>query len=64
MPQIDVEAAKLFERSISKNDDHPWIDIVNPAPESAARFAEISGKKSLRWHSGLDRFQDSDAAFE
>jgi hypothetical protein len=50
LPAIDVEAEKLFERAIAKNSSLPQIDVINPAHESAARFAEVGRSRPLRWY--------------
>jgi hypothetical protein len=55
LPSIDIEAEKLFERSLGKS-PASWVDIVNPAPAAAARFAEVSKTKPIRWYPKLDDF--------
>jgi hypothetical protein len=60
LPAIDIEAEKLFERALTKNASMSWIDVINPAPDSAARFASVAGAKSLRWYPGLDALLDVD----
>jgi hypothetical protein len=57
----DIEAEKLFERALTKNAGMRWIDVINPAPESAARFAGVAGPKSLRWYPSLDALLDVDS---
>ena len=55
LPAIDVEAEKLFERGLARNRSIEWIDVVNPAPEAAARFAGIGAKTPLRWYPSVDQ---------
>ena len=55
LPGIDIEAEKLVERALHKSPT-PWIDVVNPAPESAARFADVSKTVPVRWYPTLDDF--------
>jgi hypothetical protein len=56
LPTLDVEAEKVFERSLSANSDAPWVDVINPAASSAARFAGVSAGRPVRWYPSLDLF--------
>jgi len=60
LPAIDIEAEKLFERALARNRGIAWIDVVNPAHESAARFAGTAGRKALRWYPNLDALLELD----
>jgi hypothetical protein len=60
LPAIDVEAEKLFERGIAQNETLPQIDVINPAHDSAARFAEIGKKKPLRWYPSVNAMLEAD----
>jgi hypothetical protein len=55
LPGVDIEAEKLVERALAKSPIE-WVDVVNPAPATAARFAEISKTVPVRWYPGLDEF--------
>lgn len=55
LPGVDIEAEKLVERALAKN-AAPWMDVINPAPASAARFAEIGKTLPVRWYPSLDDF--------
>jgi hypothetical protein len=59
LPEIDVEAEKLFERSLFHNEKLPWVDIVNPAPASAGRFAGVAGSVPIRWYPTLESFLEA-----
>jgi hypothetical protein len=61
LPMLDVEAEKLFERALTKNNKIEWIDVVNPAPDAAARFAGIAPAVPLHWYPGVDEFFDAGA---
>jgi hypothetical protein len=61
LPDIDVEAEKLFERALFRNSRLGWIDVINPAAASAARFAGVSGSTPVRWYPSLARFQEAGA---
>jgi DNA-directed RNA polymerase specialized sigma24 family protein len=61
LPGIDIEAEKLFERSMTKNGAAPRVDVVNPAPASAARFAGVAGGRPLRWYPTAGSFLNTDA---
>jgi hypothetical protein len=56
LPGIDIEAEKLFERAVARNPRLRWIDVVNPDPASAARWAHVGGRKALRWFPSVDEF--------
>lgn len=59
LPELDVEAEKLFERSLLQNSSANWISVVNPASPSAGRFAHVSPKRPVHWYPSLDRFFES-----
>ncbi|MGB7686784.1 MAG: hypothetical protein WBL45_13505 [Solirubrobacterales bacterium] len=42
LPSLDVEAEKLFERGLLRNDKINRLDVVNPSPAAAGRFAEVA----------------------
>ena len=54
LPDIDIEAEKLFERGIARNRTLTFIDVINPAHESAARFAEVARSKPIHWYPSVD----------
>jgi hypothetical protein len=56
LPLIDVEAEKLFERGLAANDQVRWVDVVNPGPESAARYAGLAPATPVRWFSSPEEF--------
>lgn len=56
LPFLDVEAEKLFERGVQGNAALEEIDVVNPKPDAAARFAGIAPERRLRWYPDLDQF--------
>jgi hypothetical protein len=60
LPSLDVEAEKLFERSIQLNPTLTDIDVINPQAASAARFAGVAPKRRLRWHPSLRHFLAAD----
>jgi hypothetical protein len=55
LPDVDIEAEMLIERALAKSPKE-WIDVVNPASASAARFASVSKTVPVRWYPGLDEF--------
>jgi hypothetical protein len=50
LPAIDIEAEKLFERGLFRNASAQWVDVINPASATAARFAETSAGLPIRWY--------------
>jgi hypothetical protein len=53
MPPLDIEAEKEFQRAIRRNSMLPHIDVVNPDPSAAGRYAEAFPSKSVHWHPDL-----------
>jgi hypothetical protein len=56
LPEIDIEAEKLFERGIATNPNLQWADVINPAAVSAHRYAGLAPAIPIRWYPSLDRF--------
>jgi hypothetical protein len=56
LPSIDVEAEKLFERGLASNDRVRWVDVVNPGPEAAARYAGLAPSVPVRWYPAVEDF--------
>ena len=56
---LDVGAERLFKRAIASNSNLKAVDVVNPSPDSAARYASIATPKGVRWIHGIDRFLQS-----
>jgi hypothetical protein len=61
LPGLDAEAERLFKRSLLDNGSVPWIDVINPGPASAARFADVSSGSPIHWYANLGDFVDSGA---
>lgn len=56
MPQIDVEAEKLFQRSLAANTGLPWAGLIDPAPEAARRYAQVLGQLPIRRFANVESF--------
>ncbi len=56
LPPTDIEAEKLFQRAIFVNDSLRAIDVINPDPDAAARYARLVPTKPLRWHPSVSTF--------
>lgn len=56
LPEIDIEAEKLFERSLATNENIKWADVVNPAPAAAQRYAGLAPAIPIRWFPSLNSF--------
>jgi len=56
MPSTDIEAEKLFQRSLAANSRIRWIDIVNPQSASASRYSSVFPRTPLRRYPSLDSF--------
>jgi hypothetical protein len=60
LPQLDVEAEKLFERGVAANRDLRSLDVVNPSPGAAHRYASLGPAMPVRWYPTLNHFLDED----
>jgi hypothetical protein len=58
MPPIDVEAEKLFQRSIAGNPALPWVGLIDPSPEAARRYAQVLGEMPIRRFANVESFID------
>jgi hypothetical protein len=57
LPAIDIEAEKLIERGLAKSSCR-WIDVINPDPASAQRYADLAGATcDWLWTLSLGSFQ-------
>jgi len=56
LPPADIEAEKLFQRAIFKNDALTAVDVINPDPDSAARYARLAPDKPLRWYPSVSTY--------
>jgi hypothetical protein len=56
LPQADIEAEKLFQRALVSNTNAAGIEVINPDPGSAERYARLIVKKSMTWFPDLDLF--------
>jgi hypothetical protein len=54
LPALDIEAEKLFERAIAQNSTLPFVDVINPAHESAARFSGVGRARPMHWCPSVD----------
>lgn len=56
LPMLDVGAERLFRRSVASNTQIKWIEVVNPSPESAQRYASIVTPTGVRWSYTIETF--------
>ncbi len=56
LPQTDIEAEKLFQRALEHNDSLNWIDLVNPDPAAAERYARAFPRLPMRRYASLAAF--------
>jgi hypothetical protein len=56
LPAIDVEAEKLFERAFASNTSLPFLEVVDPAPVAAARYAGLSRVLPVRWYPNIEGY--------
>jgi hypothetical protein len=61
LPMIDVEAEKLFERGLAANSTVEWLDIIDPAPASAQRYAGLTPAVPVRWYPTPNAFRRAGA---
>jgi hypothetical protein len=60
LPLLDIHAERLFRRWVGLNALVEWVDVINPAPESAQRYASAVTPTPLRWYESIERFLDND----
>jgi hypothetical protein len=56
MPQADIEAEKMFQRTIRGNASLPWVGVINPAPEVMMRYTSLLPKTPIRRFHNADSF--------
>jgi hypothetical protein len=56
LPSTDIEAEKLFQRTIVVNSSLSAIDVINPDPGAAARYARLVPTKPMRWYPSVSTF--------
>jgi hypothetical protein len=56
LPDFDIEAEKLFQRGMARNRAAEWVDVINPDPGSAHRYARLLPKFPLRWYPDTQTF--------
>lgn len=61
LPMIDIDAEKLFERSLARNRSLSWIDVIDPAPAAAQRYAALAPALPVRWYPSADAFANINA---
>lgn len=57
LPAIDIDAEKLFERALAQNPTLRWIDVIDPSPSAAARYAALGPDLPVHWYPSLDQFR-------
>jgi hypothetical protein len=58
LPELDIRAQRLLQRYVGTNDKLRWIDLVNPDPQSAGRYASLLRPPAVRWYPTLSEFID------
>jgi hypothetical protein len=60
LPSADIEAEKLFQRSLlaAYKKDLPWIDVIDPSTDVIKRYADILPPVPLRRYPDYDAFFD------
>jgi len=51
-----LKRRKLFQRALAANDHLRWIDLVNPAPVAASRYAAVLHQRPLHRSWPLESF--------
>jgi hypothetical protein len=60
IPALDIEAEKEFQRAIARNPRLTYVDVINPDPEAATRYATAFARVSVRWYRELDHYLAGD----
>ena len=61
LPELDIRAQRLLQRGIGDNARIRWIDVINPDPDAAGRYARLLRPNGLRWYPSLDAFLSADS---
>jgi hypothetical protein len=56
LPAADLDAEKLFQRTISENDKLRAIEVIDPAPAAAERYARLVGSRPVHWYPTIQSF--------
>ena len=56
IPALDSEAERLFQRAIAANPVLRGVDLVDPSPAAAQRYAEVLPDRALHRYPRLDSF--------
>jgi hypothetical protein len=56
LPQADIEAEKLFQRGVFANKKLRNVEVINPDPASAYRYAKLMPNIPLRWYPNISSF--------
>lgn len=64
MPPADIEAELLFQRAIFVNPVLSGLEVIDPDPEAAGRYARLASKKPLRWFPSSRDFLDDESLSE
>lgn len=59
MPTADIEAEKLFQRTLSQAKALPWIDVIDPSTDAIKRYADLLPNLPLRRYPNGDAFLSS-----
>lgn len=60
LPQADVDAEKLVQRSVANNSDVPWIGVIDPSATAVQRYAEMLPNTPVRRFPSAQAFLSSD----
>jgi hypothetical protein len=55
LPPIDIEAEKLFQRALAANNVVERLEIINPDPLAAGRYAALA-RLPVRWYPSMQDF--------
>jgi hypothetical protein len=56
LPTADIEAEKLFQRSLAANEQLSAVHVVNPDPSTAERYARLLPMKALKWYPDIKEY--------
>ena len=56
LPPADIDAEKLFQRAIMANRNIEKVDVIDPLPAIAGRYAALFPTKPLTWYPSVERF--------
>lgn len=60
LPQLDLAALRLFQSSLADAINLDHVDVINPDPAMASRYAAVLRDRPIRWYPSIQMFLHAD----